>query len=42
MRDSFYQTGKSAYFGKDRRVGCNTGDLCCHDIGFVLLRFVGV
>lgn len=40
--DSFYQTCKSAYFREDRRVGCNTSDLHCHDIGFVLLRFAGL
>lgn len=40
--DSFYQTCKSAYFREDRRVGCNTSDFHCHDIGFVLLRFAGL
>lgn len=38
IRGSFYQTCKSAYFREDRRVGCNTSDICCYDIGFVLLR----
>lgn len=42
IRDSFHQTCKSAYFREDRRAGCNTGDFRCHDIGFLLLRFVGL
>lgn len=42
IRDSFYQTCKSAYFREDRRAGCNTSDFRCHDIGFLLLRFVGL
>lgn len=41
-RHSFYKTGKSAYFGEDRRAGCNTGDLCCHDVGFIFVRLDGL